>query len=136
MEEQTLIIFKPDAVKRQMVGKLLKLWEEKGYTIVAARLFRGGKDVFSRHYAEHAGKPFFDALVDRMSSAKCMVFIISGPNVVKWSREILGATDPSNASVSSIRGAYATHYTENLVHASDSCASAEREITIWLPLIS
>lgn len=133
--ERTLIIFKPDALKRRMVSKLLKIWEQKGYDIVHSRMFQASKEDFSKHYAEHVGKPFFEALVDRMSSDKCFFFIIEGRNVIKWSREVLGATDPTSASVYSIRGAYATHYTENLVHASDSRDSAKREIELWKSIL-
>jgi nucleoside-diphosphate kinase len=133
--ERTLIIFKPDAIKRRMVSKLIKIWEQKGYNIVATRLFQPTKEQMTQHYQEHQGKPFFDALVQRMSSDKCLFFIIEGPSVIKWSRAVLGATDPNQADVHSIRGAFATHYTENLVHASDSEQSAEREIALWQPYL-
>lgn len=131
--EQTLIIFKPDALKRKMVSKLTKIWEQKGYTFVASRLFQPTSTQMQCHYEEHTGKPFFDDLVARMSSSKCLFFIIEGPDVIAWSRAVLGATDPTKADVNSIRGKYATFYRENLVHASDSIASAKREIALWTP---
>ncbi len=129
--ESTLIILKPDAVKRCMVYKLIGIWEKKGFTIARMMMMQPTKSLMSLHYQEHAKKPFFDALVSRMISGPCVVMVVTGPDVVQWSRIILGDADPESAGVTTIRGKYATSIEANLVHASDSVASAKREIALW-----
>jgi nucleoside-diphosphate kinase len=134
--EQTLIIFKPDAVRRHLVSHLTKVWEKKsGFEIVSSRLLHATPSLMAAHYAEHAGKPYFEALVARMTNGPCVVMIVQGPGVVAWSRAILGATDPTKAEPWTIRGQYATLMSENVVHASDSADSAEREIALWKSLL-
>lgn len=86
MDQQTLIIFKPDALRRNLVSKLIKIWEQKGYRMVQSRLLQPSRAQMAKHYAEHAGQPFFDSLVDRMSAEKCMFFVMEGPDVIAWSR--------------------------------------------------
>lgn len=134
-EEQTLLIAKPDLVKRGLVHKLLERIEEKGFKIVAARLFQPSKCDMECHYEEHKGKDFFDSLVTKMSSDKCMFLIVEGPEVVKWSRKIIGATKPTDAEPGSLRSLYGRSDKENAVHGSDSLESAKREIAIWKPLL-
>ena len=121
--ERTLVIFKPDALQRGMVSKLLRSWERKGLRIVALRLEHASLADMERHYAEHKGKPFYEALVTRMSSAPSVFAIISGPNIIRWSRDTIVA----------LRHQFATSTQENLVHGSDSLEAAEREIAIWFP---
>ena len=133
--EETLIIFKPETVERKLVHKLIKLWEQKGYTIVASRLLVADKRVMELHYAEHADKLFYSALVERMTRGPCIVMIVRGAGVIQWSRDVIGATYPRAACAQSVRGKYATEMEYNLVHASDSVASAEREIALWKPLL-
>lgn len=122
-EEKTLIIFKPDAVRRKMVHTLLAAWEMKGFVIelVCGRVPK--KEEMELHYAEHKGKGFYEALVKRMSTGYCVFVVFSGTNVVCWSRE----------KIMQIRRDYATSMQENLVHGSDSIEAAIREIEIWFP---
>ena len=129
--EKTLIIFKPDALKRKICWKLLRRWEEKGFSIVAARVSVGHENDFKQHYAEHKDKDFFTDLVEWMRSGPCMFLVIEGNNIINWSRQQIGATDPSSANPGTIRADYAESKRHNLVHASDSKESAHREINIW-----
>lgn len=129
--ERTLIIFKSDAVRRLLCGTLLKKWERKGYQIVACKFEQGSKQMFEEHYAEHRSKAFFNDLTTRMTIGPCMFLVMAGPDVVAWSRKLIGATDPANASIGTIRGDYGLSRNENLVHASDSVDSANREISLW-----
>lgn len=129
--ERTLIILKVDAVRRFLCGKLISRWENKGYQIVACKLEQGSKQMFEEHYAEHNGKAFFNDLTTRMTVGPCMFLVMAGPDVVAWSRKLIGATDPANASIGTIRGDYGMGVNQNVVHASDSVDSANREISLW-----
>lgn len=123
MGEETLIIFKPDAVRRKMVHKLLAVWEKKGFVI---EVVGGGvptREEMELHYAEHKGKDFYEDLVERMSTGTCIFVVFSGADVIRWSRE----------KILEIRRNYATSTQENLVHGSDSVEAAIREIGIWFP---
>ena len=123
MGERTLIIFKPDAVRRKMVHVLLKSWELKGFVIEKVGGGIPTRDEMEIHYAEHKEKPFYEALVTRMSTGTCVFVIFSGPDVVRWSRE----------KIMDLRKQYATSTQENLIHGSDSLEAAEREIGLWFP---
>jgi nucleoside-diphosphate kinase len=133
--ERTLIIFKPEALKRALCGTILRKFERKGYILAACKMLIGSKREFEEHYAEHRGKSFFDELTTRMTVGPCLFLVMQGPTVVEWSRKLIGATDPNNAAIGTIRGDYATSLTQNLIHASDSVASANREIALWFGLI-
>jgi nucleoside-diphosphate kinase len=129
--EQTLILIKPDAVARGLSGEILARFERRGYTIAAAKLLRCDEARAQRHYAEHAGKPFYAGLVEYITSAPIVALVIEGSDAVEGSRSTIGATNPIKATPGSIRGDYGQTIGRNLVHGSDSPESAKREIAIW-----
>ncbi len=131
---RTLVIFKPDSVERGLVGELLGRFERKGLRIVAAELRVLDAETLARHYAEHVGKPFYDDLVAFMSRGPALTAVVEGPDdTPAVVRKMMGATNPADAAPGTIRGDCATDLTENLVHGSDSAASAAREIAIFFP---
>ncbi len=129
--EKTLVIIKPDGVKRSLVGKIIEHYESKNLKIEAMKFIMASEEILSQHYAEHVGKPFYDGLMSFMTSGPVVVMVLSGANAVESVRKINGETDALKADMGSIRGQYAYDKTENLVHGSDSLESAEREISIW-----
>ncbi|MHB8895032.1 MAG: nucleoside-diphosphate kinase [Candidatus Geothermincolia bacterium] len=129
--EQTLLIIKPDGVARGLVGEILTRVERKGYKIEAIQGMVIEKALAEKHYGEHKGKPFYDDLIEYITSGLAVVAIITGENTIENLRVIMGATDPLDATPGSIRGAYATSVTHNLVHGSDSAESAAREIVLF-----
>jgi nucleoside-diphosphate kinase len=132
-EESTLLIIKPDAVRRGLVGEILSRLERKGLRVDDLRMMRIDRDLADRHYAEHREKPFFSELVDFITSGDVIVAKVSGRDAISVMRTIMGATDPSNAGPGTIRGDYGTVITENLVHGSDSPESAARELALFFP---
>lgn len=135
--DRTLVILKPDAVERGLIGQIINRFERKGLVIVAAELKRIDGDTARRHYAEHEGKPFFDDLVDFITRSPALLMVLEGPaNTFRVVRQMLGATDPATAEPGTIRGDLAIENPENLVHASDSPESAEREIDLFFPGLS
>lgn len=131
--ERTLVLIKPDGVERRLVGQIISIYERKGLDITALKLIKPSKEIAEQHYIEHKDKPFFTELVDFITRGKVCAMIIQGDNVVKTLRKINGATDPAEAEMGTIRGKFALSKSENIVHASDSRESAEREIKIWFP---
>ena len=131
--EETLVLIKPDGVKRQICGEILTRYERKGLIIKAMKLLQTPKELAQEHYAEHKDKPFFGELVDFITSGPVLAFVLAGKNAVTSVRTINGATNPVDATPGSIRGDYALTMDSNVVHASDSVDSAAREIHLWLP---
>jgi nucleoside-diphosphate kinase len=131
--EQTLILAKPDAVRRSLAGEILARFERRGFSLRAARLLQVDDDLARAHYAEHAGKPFFDNLIAFIRSGPTLAFVLEGEGAVATARRTIGATNPADADAGSIRGALALAMPDNLVHGSDSPESAEREIALWFP---
>ena len=132
--DRTLVICKPDAVERGLVGEILGRLERKGLTLVAAELRTLDADTLARHYEEHVGKPFYDGLVEFMSRGPVLVAVVEGPeDTWKVVRQMMGATNPLEAAPGTIRGDLGTLFTENLIHGSDSLESAAREIGIFFP---
>ena len=129
--EKTLLIVKPDGVERGLVGEILTRIERKGFRIVKCQGMKISEEIAARHYAEHKGKPFYDDLIEYITASLSVVAVIRGENAIENVRVIMGATDPLDATPGSIRGAYATSVTHNLVHGSDSAESAEREIALF-----
>jgi nucleoside-diphosphate kinase len=129
--EKTLLIIKPDGVRRGLVGEILARVERKGYRLENMTEMTISRELASKHYAEHKGKPFYDDLIDYITGGPSVVAIVHGENTIENLRMIMGATDPLDATPGSIRGAYATSVTHNLVHGSDSPESAEREIGLF-----
>lgn len=132
---RTLVIVKPDAVERGLAGEILGRLERKGLRFVAAELRTIGAEVAGRHYAEHAGKPFYEDLVAFITRSPALVVVVEGPDDQTFAvvRTIMGATDPRQAAPGTIRGDLAVELTENLVHGSDSLESAVREIELFFP---
>lgn len=135
--ERTLVLVKPDGVSRGLVGEVLRRVEAKGYTLVALDLRTVERELLERHYAEHAGKPFFEPLVSFMSSGPVVAAVVEGERSIAAFRSLAGATDPVLAAPGTIRGDlgrdWGTSVQQNLVHGSDCPESAEREIGIWFP---
>ena len=131
--EETLVLIKPDGVKRQLCGEILSRYERKGLEIKAMKLLQTPQELAEEHYAEHKDKPFFGELVDFITSGPVLAFILGGQNAVASVRAIHGATNPLDATPGSIRGDYALTLDSNVVHASDSAESAAREMKLWFP---
>lgn len=131
--EETLVLIKPDGVKRQICGEILTRYERKGLIIKVMKLLQTPKELAEEHYAEHKDKPFFGELVDFITSGPVLAFVLAGKNAVTSVRAINGATNPVDATPGSIRGDYALTMDSNVVHASDSVDSAAREIHLWFP---
>lgn len=132
--DRTLVICKPDAVERGLVGEILGRFERKGFTLAAAELRTLDADTLGRHYEEHVGKPFYDGLVEFMSRGPALVAVVEGPEgTVATVRAMMGKTNPMESDPGTIRGDLGTEFTENLIHGSDSDESATREIGIFFP---
>ncbi len=129
--ERTFVAIKPDGVKRGLIGKILTRFEEKSYKIVALKMMNVTDEIAAKHYEEHYGKPFYPELIDFITSGPIVAMIIEGRNVIKGVRHIVGSTRPDEADVGSIRADYSSYSTTNLVHASDSVESAERELHLY-----
>jgi nucleoside-diphosphate kinase len=131
---RTLVICKPDAVERGLVGEIVSRLERKGLRLLACDMRHVDKQTATAHYAEHQGKPFFGELVDFITRSPSLVMVVAGPPGV-WSivRTLMGSTNPAEAAPGTIRGDLGTLLTENLVHGSDSDQSAEREIALFFP---
>ena len=130
-EETTLLIVKPDAVRRGLVGEVLGRVERKGLRIEALRLMTIDRELAERHYAEHREKPFFGELVDFITGGPVVVARLSGRQAVSVLRTLMGATDPATSPPGTIRGDLGIQVSENLVHGSDSLQSAERELALF-----
>ena len=131
MTEKTLSIIKPDAVSKNIIGKIISRFEDNGLEIIAAKLIRLSDNEASGFYAEHQGKPFFNALKDFMTSGPVFIQVLQGENAISRNRELMGDTDPAKAEVGSIRSDFASSIDANAVHGSDSKESAEREINYF-----
>jgi nucleoside-diphosphate kinase len=129
--ERTLILIKPDAVRRRLAGEILSRIERRGFVVQAGELVTAGRDLGERHYAEHREKPFFGELVDFITSGPTWALVVEGEGAVAAMRKTIGATDPAQAEPGTIRGDLAMSMPDNLVHGSDSPESAEREIALW-----
>ena len=131
---RTLVICKPDAVERGLMGEIIGRLERKGLRIVAAELRQIDGQVAARHYAEHEGKAFFEELVSFITRSPALLMVVQGPpDTWRIVRTLMGATNPVDALPGTIRGDLATEVTENLVHGSDGAESAEREIALFFP---
>ena len=126
--ERTLSIVKPDAVARNLIGEILSRFEKGGLSVVAARMLRPSPEMIGGFYAEHRGKPFYDALVEYMCSGPIVVQVLEGEDAIQINRQLMGATDPKQAAPGTIRADFADSIDANAVHGSDSPASAAREI--------
>ncbi|MBT96206.1 MAG: nucleoside-diphosphate kinase [Acidimicrobiaceae bacterium] len=129
---KTLVLCKPDAVERNLIGEIITRFEKKGLTISALQMLIIGPELAEKHYAEHVGKPFYNDLVEFIGRSPAVAMIIEGPeNTWEIVRKMMGATNAAQAEPGTIRGDFSALFTENLVHGSDSAESAEREIAIF-----
>jgi len=131
MSEKTLSIIKPDATSRNLIGEIISRFEKNGLKVIAAKMVQLSRDQAGGFYAEHEGKPFFDNLIDYMTSAPVLVQVLEGENAVMLNRSLMGATNPQEAEPGTIRADFAESIDANAVHGSDSLQSAEREIAYF-----
>ena len=135
MTQQTLVLIKPDGVKRNLIGEIISRLEAKGYVVADLKKFTPSKELLHAHYAEHEGKPFFEPLVEFMSSGDVVAIKLEGNRVIEGFRSLAGATDPTIAAPGTIRGDLGRDWglkvQQNLVHGSDSEESAARELGLW-----
>jgi nucleoside-diphosphate kinase len=129
--ERTLILIKPDAVRRRLAGEILQRIENRGFTIVAGKLVTASRDLGEEHYGEHRDKPFFGELVEFITSGPTWALVVEGEGAIATMRKTIGATNPANAEPGTIRGDLAMSMPDNLVHGSDSPESAQREAALW-----
>ena len=130
MTEQTLIIEKPDAVKRNLAGEILSRFEKKGFTISKQKTLNFTTEMAKQFYSAHSSKPFFDELVSFITSSEVIASIIERDNAVNLTREIIGNTNPKDANPGTIRGDFGISITENSIHASDSSESFDKEVNV------
>jgi len=131
--ERTLVLVKPDGVRRGLAGEVIGRLERKGLTLVAMELRTLDRATAEQHYAEHKERPFFGELVEFITGGPLVALVVEGPNAVTGTRRLMGVTNPVEATPGSIRGDYALEIGQNLVHGSDSPESAQREIGIFFP---
>ena len=135
MTEQTLVLVKPDGVKRNLIGEIIRRIEAKGYVIVDMKKLTPSRELLAQHYAEHEGKPFYEPLVEFMASGDVVALRVEGNRVIEGFRTLAGATDPTAALPGTIRGDLGRDWglkvQQNLVHGSDSVESATRELALW-----
>lgn len=131
MTECTLVLIKPDGVQRGLIGRIVARYEERGLRIVGLKLLQVSSELAERHYAEHHGKPFYEALVDFITAGPLVAMAVEGPGVIAMVRAMNGATNPADAAPGTIRGDLAVTTRKNLVHASDGPESAAAELALW-----
>ncbi len=129
--ERTLVIIKPDGVQRNLVGEVLRRFENRGLRIAALKLMQIPRATAEDHYAEHKGKGFYEGTVSYVTSAPVVVFVLEGPDAIAASRSTMGATNPLNAQPGTIRADYSINISRNLIHGSDKPETAEREIKLY-----
>jgi nucleoside-diphosphate kinase len=133
MLQRTLILIKPDAFARGLTGEIIARFERKGLALAALSHLTMTRELAESHYAEHAGKPFFEGLVEFITSGPLVALVLEGEQAIAAARQVIGATNPLEAAPGSIRGDYALEVGQNMVHGSDSPESAAREIALFFP---
>ncbi|MET3682336.1 nucleoside-diphosphate kinase [Alkalibacillus flavidus] len=131
--EQTFIMVKPDGVQRNLVGEIVSRFENKGFKLVSAKLMQVPTSLAEEHYGEHSDKPFFGELVDFITSGPVFAMVWEGENVIATARKMMGATNPAESDIGTIRGDYGVTVGKNVIHGSDSPESATREIGLFFP---
>jgi nucleoside-diphosphate kinase len=129
--ERTFLMIKPDGVQRGLVGEIIGRFERKGFQLAGMKLMRITRELAERHYAEHAGKPFYESLISFITSGPVVAMVWRGDGVIAQARAMMGKTNPQEAAPGTIRGDYGVHTGFNLIHGSDSPESAEREIRLF-----
>ncbi len=135
MSERTLVLVKPDGVRRGLVGEVLARIERKGFTLVAAELRTLDAGLARQHYGEHEGKPFFEGLVEFITGGPTFCAVVEGPDVIVQWRAMMGATNPATAAPGTIRGDFASEMPDNITHGSDAPESAAREVALFFPAL-
>jgi nucleoside-diphosphate kinase len=131
--ETTLVLVKPDGMRRGLAGEIISRFERRGLEVRGARLLKVTRPLAQKHYAEHRGKPFFGGLVSFITSGPVLALAVRGESAVSVVRTMMGATNPLDSAPGTIRGDYALELSENIVHGSDSKASAKRELALFFP---
>ena len=131
--DRTLILVKPDAFARNLTGEIIARLERKGLRLAALKLMTMTRELAEQHYAEHEGKPFYEELVSFITSGSLVAMVLEGDQAVEAARQVIGATNPLQATTGSIRGDYAIAVGQNMVHGSDSTESAAREVSLFFP---
>jgi nucleoside-diphosphate kinase len=131
--ERTLILVKPDAFARHLTGEIISRFERKGLSLVALQLMTISRELGSEHYAEHEGKPFYEELVSFITSGPLVAMVLEGESAITAARQVIGATNPLEATTGSIRGDFAVAVGQNMVHGSDAPESAAREVKLFFP---
>ena len=131
--ERTLVLVKPDAMRRSLAGEIVARLERRGLELRAARLLTVDRSLAEEHYAEHTEKPFFGELVDFITSGPTLALVVEGEEAIKLVRTTMGATNPADAAPGTIRGDLSLSMPDNLVHGSDAPESADREVRLWFP---
>ena len=129
--ERTFVAIKPDAVKRGLIGRIIKRFENRGYKIVGMKMLHPTLEMARKHYEEHLGKPFYERLIRYITSGPIIAMVLQGENAVKGARQLMGSTQPNDAEVGTLRADFAQTMEFNVVHGSDSVESAKREIDIY-----
>jgi len=129
--ERTLVLLKPEALKRGICGEIIARFERRGFKIVGMKMLRMDREMAREHYKVHEGKPFFEGLIEHITSGPIIAMVLEGPSAVRVVRDMMGATDPLNSPPGTIRGDYGLHIGENIIHGSDSLETAEREIKLF-----
>lgn len=129
--EQTYVMIKPDGVQRNLIGEIITRIEKKGYKIAAMKMIKISKETAEMHYGEHQGKPFFNGLVNFITSGPVVAMVVEGEDAVAGMRKMMGATNPLNADFGTIRGDFGIDVGRNIIHGSDSLENAKREIAIF-----
>lgn len=129
--ERTFVAIKPDAVQRGLIGEIIQRFEKKGFKVIGMKMTHLSSEMAEKHYAEHKGKPFYDGLIQFITSGPIVAMVLQGVNVVSLARNMMGSTNPQNAAPGTIRADYAQISERNVVHGSDSPESAKREIALF-----
>src|SRR5690625_1414627 len=129
--EKTFLMVKPDGVQRHLIGEIVQTFEKKGFKLAGAKLMNISEELAKQHYGEHADKPFFQELVSFITSGPVFAMVWEGENVIKTARSMMGETNPQDAAPGTIRGDYGVTVGKNIIHGSDSAASAKREIDLF-----
>lgn len=135
MIERSLVLIKPDAVERNLIGKIVSIYEENHLKIVSIKSIKPSKNIAESHYEEHKGKPYFEELINYITRSSIVALVVEGEDAIKKVRTLNGCTNPKEAQEGTIRNLYALSKNENSVHGSDCAESAKREISIWFPAI-
>lgn len=134
MRERSLVLIKPDAVERNLIGQIINCYEEVGLKVMAMRMEKISDETASKHYAEHKGKAFYNELINYITRSPLCALILEGEDAISEIRMLNGNTNPAKAEDGTIRKYFGTNLTENCVHASDSVETAKREIAMWFPI--